>query len=420
MSRLVSKPRYYRCLRAHNTFRAFDSKRLQTNTGSQSSSCPRQLSTRSSSKASQPSDISSPSPVYPGHPYMFRIASSWAGKPSTGEDRATDDLPFPLESPIGRWREEMLDRDIGPKKKRRGKDWAQDAGEDFFYVQEASEISYAFTCGHLYLSLFMCPYRRPQGVSFGLADGVGGWIENGVNPALFSQSLMYHAHRYSRNAWAGEPEIDPTLDYEEREQVEGWELTPHHCLDLALGGVLRERSVQAGSSTACLLTLNSSSGLLRSANLGDSGYSIIRSSNVIYKEKIQTHFFNCPKQLTKLPANPGRKFARVCIDSPKEANNHSMKLRDGDIVVVYTDGFSDNVFPSEMLSICSLVGRKDVTEDEQVQSMADNLVLYARQCMMDRRRVSPFEREAAREGMFFRGGVSCSVTVLVALVRETS
>ncbi|KAJ3733008.1 hypothetical protein DFJ43DRAFT_1024169, partial [Lentinula guzmanii] len=338
---------------------------------------------------------------------MFRIASSWAGKPSTGEDRATDDLPFPLESPIGRWREEMLDRDIGPKKKRRGKDWAQDAGEDFFF-----------------------------GVSFGLADGVGGWIENGVNPALFSQSLMYHAHRYSRNAWAGEPEIDPTLDYEEREQVEGWELTPHHCLDLALGGVLRERSVQAGSSTACLLTLNSSSGLLRSAksvivyfkdfplncfhfSLGDSGYSIIRSSNVIYKEKIQTHFFNCPKQLTKLPANPGRKFARVCIDSPKEANNHSMKLRDGDIVVVYTDGFSDNVFPSEMLSICSLVGRKDVTEDEQVQSMADNLVLYARQCMMDRRRVSPFEREAAREGMFFRGGVSCSVTVLVALVRET-
>ncbi len=85
-----------------------------------------------------------------------------------------------------------------------------------------------------------------EGVSFGVADGVGGWIESGVDPSLFSQALMYHAHRYSRNAWAGEPEIDPTLDYEEREQIEGWEMTPFECLDLAYQGVLREKSVQAG------------------------------------------------------------------------------------------------------------------------------------------------------------------------------
>lgn len=86
-----------------------------------------------------------------------------------------------------------------------------------------------------------------EGVSFGVADGVGGWSDSGVDPALFSQALMYHAHRYSRNAWAGEPEIDPTMDYEEREQVEGWEMTPYECLDLAYGGVLREKYVQAGT-----------------------------------------------------------------------------------------------------------------------------------------------------------------------------
>jgi protein phosphatase PTC7 len=120
-------------------------------------------------------------------------------------------------------------------------------------------------------------------VSFGVADGVGGWVESGVDPSLFSQALMYHAHRYSKDSWAGEPEIDPTLDYEEREQIEGWELTPYDCMDLAYGSVLREKAVQAGegvaphsssilitgplqgSSTACLLTLNASSGLLRAA-----------------------------------------------------------------------------------------------------------------------------------------------------------
>lgn len=85
-----------------------------------------------------------------------------------------------------------------------------------------------------------------KGLSFGVADGVGGWIDVGVDPALFSQALMYHAHRYSKNAWAGEPEIDPLNNYEEREQVEGWEMTPIDCLELAHGGVLREKTVEAG------------------------------------------------------------------------------------------------------------------------------------------------------------------------------
>ncbi len=121
-----------------------------------------------------------------------------------------------------------------------------------------------------------------KGVSFGVADGVGGWVDVGVDPSVFSQALMYHAHRYSRNAWAGEPEIDPMQNYEEREEVEGWEMTPQECLELAYGGVLRERSVEAGtntflfgrlcrlsmlsgSSTACIININAASGVLRSA-----------------------------------------------------------------------------------------------------------------------------------------------------------
>ena len=121
-----------------------------------------------------------------------------------------------------------------------------------------------------------------QGISLGVADGVGGWTDSGVDPSLFSQALMYHAHRYAKQGWAGEPEIDPTLDYEERQQVEGWELSPMECMDLAHGGVMRERAVVAGgfgsfrcrsiglnrfvgSSTACIVNLNASSGLLRAA-----------------------------------------------------------------------------------------------------------------------------------------------------------
>ena len=131
-------------------------------------------------------------------------------------------------------------------------------------------------------------------MSFAVADGVGGWSDQ-TDPALFSQALMYHAHRYgpsshfilplkvnspiAKGAWAGEPESDPLQALDE--PVEGWELTPQECLDLAYGGVLREKLVEfgrtyihsaisplddvLGSSTACVIHLNSQNGLLRAA-----------------------------------------------------------------------------------------------------------------------------------------------------------
>ncbi|KAM6500529.1 Protein phosphatase 2C (PP2C)-like domain containing protein [Amanita muscaria] len=311
------------------------------------------------------------------HPYTFHIGASWASKP---RPKAQIKVPFPPDSLIGSWRDKML---AWPKRII-----DNNPGEDFFYVQAMRENS---------------------GVSFGIADGVGSWIDEGVDPALFSQALMYHAHRYSRNSWPGEPEIDPTLDYEEREQIEGWEMTPIECLDLAYGGVLREKFVQAGSSTACIINLNAHSGVLRSASLGDSGYVIIRNSSIIYRQRPQTHFFNCPKQLTKLPTHSRYRFKDSCVDSPSDAEVYEITLRDGDIIVVYTDGFSDNVFPSEMVSICALVARAGGPEDARAQAMADRMVDFARQCMHSKR-VSPFERAAAREGMFFRGGVcvACS------------
>ncbi|KAJ3527831.1 hypothetical protein NMY22_g9635 [Coprinellus aureogranulatus] len=94
-----------------------------------------------------------------------------------------------------------------------------------------------------------------------------------------------------------------------------------------------------------------------------------------------------------------------------------------------TDGFSDNVFPVDMLRICKLLSRRTIgTEQEQVQAMADRMVEYSRKCMFNKNRVSPFEigeehqsnapifaGDAASQGMFFRGGKPDDVTVIVAL-----
>lgn len=131
-----------------------------------------------------------------------------------------------------------------------------------------------------------------------------------------------------------------------------------------------------GSSTACIVNLNASSGLLRAAkfvnplihpefrsshsllSLGDSGFCIIRSSTCIHQQRGQTHFFNCPKsvppffchscsrsssqyspiqcrQLAKIPSSPFSRFEDAESDSPKDADLYETKLRDGDIVILY-------------------------------------------------------------------------------------
>lgn len=89
--------------------------------------------------------------------------------------------------------------------------------------------------------------KRLQGLSLGVADGVGGWVDSGVDPARFSQALMYHARLRSEVSWAGEPETDPTKDDAEREAVEGSELSPAACLDQAYDGVMLEPGVKAGT-----------------------------------------------------------------------------------------------------------------------------------------------------------------------------
>ncbi|KAI0306585.1 protein serine/threonine phosphatase 2C [Multifurca ochricompacta] len=303
-------------------------------------------------------------------PYRFHVCANWlSAPPEHGAKRRN--APFPADGTIGVW------RDLSLTWPRRG--FSDTPGEDFFYVQE--------------------------GISFGVADGVGGWASSGVDPSLFSQALMYHSHRYAKIGWPGEPEVDTTQDYEDREAVEGWELHPRECLKLAYQATLRERGVIAGSSTACLINLNASSGLLRAANLGDSGFMIIRSSTVFHRQRAQTHFFNCPRQLAKIPSVIGKLSGEV-TDSPEDADVYETKLRDGDLVIAYTDGLSDNVFNHEITSICSLVFRSGGSEDAQVKLITDRIIEYARACMYNEKRTSPFEKAASMSGKLFTGGVS--------------
>lgn len=58
---------------------------------------------------------------------------------------------------------------------------------------------------------------------------------------------------------------------------------------------------------------------------------------------------------------------------------------------VKTDGLADNVYSAEISSIVSLVMRQKSTEEQQAQDLADRLIEYARCCMFQKNKVSPFE-----------------------------
>jgi len=261
-----------------------------------------------------------------------------------------------------------------------------------------------------------------KGVSFGVADGVGGWTSTSVDPSLFSQALMYHAHQFATSQTGGKREREPILDTEQPKANDEEDISPKTYLRQAYHRVIADDFVNAGGSTACIITMNAYSGLLHAANLGDSGFLIFRSSKLLYKQKPQTHGFNTPKQLSKIPPTRGRRMNDYLSDSPATADTYSALLRDGDIIIAYTDGLSDNVFVNEMLHMCSAVAREqsDYSADQQAQSIADNLVYQAHLAMANQNKISPFELESRLYGHYSSGGKPDDVTVVVALVRETS
>lgn len=115
--------------------------------------------------------------------------------------------------------------------------------------------------------------NTPEGLAIGVADGVGGWSLVGVDPALFSWTLMDNAAIVAKNAKA---------------------VDAHQILDSAFHELRKSGKVDAGSSTACILNLSKMTGEMSSCNLGDSAFLLVRDQKIVYESPSQQHYFNCP------------------------------------------------------------------------------------------------------------------------------
>ncbi|CAE6522094.1 unnamed protein product [Rhizoctonia solani] len=327
----------------------------------------------------------------PPRPYKIEIGVSFAGKPALDAQQLPKKktTAFTQDHPIAQWRNKLLQWE---NKQLR----STSAGEDFFYVAQSINNS---------------------GVSLGIADGVGGWSEDGVDPSLFSQALMYFASKHASSSWAGEPDFDPIEGTSSPEKANK-SLSPVEIMSMAYQDVLNEPSVECGSSTACIVNIDAQTGKLSAANLGDSSFSILRSSSIFHEQKPQTHYFNCPRQLAKLLPTQ-RPHLRI-MDLPEHAGIFLTQLRHDDLVILSTDGLGDNVHPGEVLALASLLrrGTADQPGVNFSQIFADKLAEYAVVCMHSYDKISPFELAAQEEGYKHIGGKIDDVTIVTAHITE--
>ncbi|KAF1739063.1 Protein phosphatase 2C 7, mitochondrial [Beauveria bassiana] len=214
-------------------------------------------------------------------------------------------------------------------------------------------------------------------VAFGVADGVGGWVDSGVDPADFSHGFCDYM---ASAAWEHQPAAAAAADTTSAAAATpANSLSARKLMQLGYDAICADKTVLAGGSTACV-AVASPDGRLDIANLGDSGFLQLRLNAVHSYSEPQTHAFNTPFQLSIVPPSVAARMAAFggtqLSDLPRDADVTSHRLRHGDVLVLATDGVLDNLFNQDVLRVASRVmgstGAWTVGDAGQIQ-VAENL-----------------------------------------------
>lgn len=79
---------------------------------------------------------------------------------------------------------------------------------------------------------------------------------------------------------------------------------------------------------------NGGSWELSENSMGDSGVFILREGKILWSAEPLTHYFNCPKQLSKIPAGMSG-VVTDSLDDPSAYDTFSHQLLPGDVVLLY-------------------------------------------------------------------------------------
>eukprot|EP00252_Welwitschia_mirabilis_P024033 TRINITY_DN6972_c0_g1_i4.p1 TRINITY_DN6972_c0_g1~~TRINITY_DN6972_c0_g1_i4.p1 ORF type:complete len:326 (-),score=74.65 TRINITY_DN6972_c0_g1_i4:307-1284(-) len=217
-----------------------------------------------------------------------------------------------------------------------------------------------------------------------VADGVSGWAEEDIDPAVFPQELVAN--------------LSLALDDEEINHDPVLLMQKAH-----------EATNSVGSATL-LIAMLEKNGVLKIANVGDCGLCVLQEGHITFSTYPQEHYFDCPYQLSS--ESVGQSY--------KDALSYNLKVKEGDVVVMGSDGLFDNVFKYEIERIVGSFGR---VNSKDAQKLVDLASLHSGDPTFE----SPYCLEARNKGygiplwkkllgLRFTGGKLDDITVIVGIV----
>jgi len=258
----------------------------------------------------------------------------------------------------------------------RSDEWsAFGGGEDAGFVYPSTKQEILWETSPLVPSDRECTFEQDieKTLWIGLADGVGGWARwKGARPQDFSRFLTQYS-------------LDILNDVNPKELAL---LRPEDLMTKSWNKILHnpEHELLYGSSTFTVVRINAEKMELESANLGDSGYLLVRRNpkepSIMAEHSM--HSFNFPYQLAS-------KAARR-TDTPQDAVAETHSISEGDILVAVTDGVFDNLFIEDI---------EGITREHQDSSMLDlslTIAAFASENSFDEKLFSPHTLQALNAG----------------------
>jgi len=299
--------------------------------------------------------------------------------------------------------EQMIMEGMGTQRKRRGpivdepvvEDVPDFSGEEIVLVAGASMVPHpdkAATGGE---DAYFISTARNGAVA--VADGVGSWVMDGVNPAEFPRQLVSNLQdALGKVEWQGtEDGLRPVLQ-------------------------AAHAAATAPGSATVIVAAAGEGGVVHVANLGDCGLRVVRDGACTFATTDMLHDYNTPYQLGRVEENEEEYYT----DSPDEAELYDIEVGPGDALVIASDGLFDNLFDEEIARITDQLvnGEQTVRAAERAAAALSAAATVKIQDSLSR---TPWIDAAARAGQLPplqrvrpRGGKVDDITVVVVVVRK--
>jgi len=236
----------------------------------------------------------------------------------------------------------------------------------------------------------------------GVADGVGQmeqFSEYGVDAAKYADELMQLSAKHVHKGTGTRRALMALMAAE-------------------------QNATTYGASTALVMALDGK--VVQVANLGDSGFMHLRprawGMEILQTSREQTHGWNCPYQLTRVP-EALFKDSGISFDSATDCEKYELKVEQGDLLLLFTDGLTDNLHWHEVLRKVDEVveGHEKKQQGRQgsfvpPEELAQALAKTAEERSHDTKANTPFAQSARRNRLHFPGGKEDDITVVAAWV----